>query len=81
MATSACSHLSVAIFPRYGGPDSLDLHLEAPKAYDVFEIVPKAPYLALLGDVGNIVSHKDDCLAFLTVQLNQFRDVLFVPRA
>ncbi|KAI0378372.1 Metallo-dependent phosphatase-like protein [Hypomontagnella monticulosa] len=56
-----------------------DLHLEAPKAYDVFEITPKAPYLALLGDIGNIVSHKDDCLAFLTQQLRQFRVVLFVP--
>ena len=56
-----------------------DLHSEAPKAYDVFKIIPKAPYLALLGDVGNIESHKDDCLAFLTLQLNQFRAVLFVP--
>ena len=56
-----------------------DLHLECPKAYDVFKIVPKAPYLALLGDMGNIASHKNDCLAFLTVQLNQFRAVLFVP--
>ncbi|KAL9098449.1 MAG: hypothetical protein Q9163_005893 [Psora crenata] len=56
-----------------------DLHLEAPKAYDIFDIVPKAPYLALLGDVGNIVAHKDDCLGFLTRQLNQFRAVLFVP--
>ena len=35
-----------------------DLHLDAPKAYDVFKIVPKAPYLALLGDVGNVVPHK-----------------------
>ncbi|MCJ1479071.1 hypothetical protein MMC13_007755 [Lambiella insularis] len=56
-----------------------DLHLEAPKAYDFFKIVPEAPYLALLGDIGNIVSHKEDCLAFLTLQLNQFRAVLFVP--
>ncbi|WYZ45778.1 hypothetical protein EsH8_IX_000003 [Colletotrichum jinshuiense] len=56
-----------------------DLHLEAPKAYDVFEITPKAPILALLGDVGNIAAHKDDCLAFLTHQLGQFRTVLFVP--
>ena len=56
-----------------------DLHLEAPKGYDMFEIVPKAPYLALLGDVGNITTHKDDYLAFLTLQLNQFRAVLFVP--
>ncbi|TVY24916.1 Uncharacterized protein LHYA1_G005837 [Lachnellula hyalina] len=50
-----------------------DLHLEAPKAYDVFNIIPKAPYLALLGDIGNVALHKDDCLAFLTRQLNQFR--------
>ena len=49
-----------------------DLHLEAPKAYDVFEIVPKAPYLALLGDVGNIASHKDDCLAILGCSLFSF---------
>ncbi len=56
-----------------------DLHLEAPKAYDFFKIVPKAPYLALLGDLGNIASHKDDCLAFLTLQLKQFRAVLLVP--
>ncbi|RMZ78131.1 hypothetical protein DV738_g3993, partial [Chaetothyriales sp. CBS 135597] len=56
-----------------------DLHLEAPKAYDIFEIVPKAPYLALLGDVGNVASHKDDYLAFLTLQLKNFRAVLFVP--
>lgn len=56
-----------------------DLHLEAPKAYDFVKIIPKAPYLALLGDVGNVVSHKNDLLDFLTVQLNQFRAVLFVP--
>lgn len=30
-----------------------DLHLEAKKAYDICEIAPKAPYLALLGDIGN----------------------------
>ncbi|KND87545.1 Uncharacterized protein TOPH_07816 [Tolypocladium ophioglossoides CBS 100239] len=56
-----------------------DLHLETPKAYDIFEIVPKAPYLALLGDIGNVVTHKDDCLGFLRKQLGQFRAVLFVP--
>lgn len=56
-----------------------DLHLESPKAYDIFDIVPRAPYLALLGDIGNIVAHKDDCLAFLTRQLKQFKAVLFVP--
>ena len=56
-----------------------DLHLEAPKSYDIFEILPKAPYLALLGDIGNAVSHQDDYLAFLTVQLRQFRVVMLVP--
>ncbi|KAI4150218.1 MAG: hypothetical protein LQ340_004214 [Diploschistes diacapsis] len=38
-----------------------------------------APYLALLGDVGNVALHKDDYLACLTLQLNLFRAVLFVP--
>ena len=56
-----------------------DLHLEAPKAYDVFKIVPVAPYLALLGDMGNVASHKDDYLSFLTLQLKNFRVVLLVP--
>lgn len=56
-----------------------DLHLEAPKSYDTFKIEPRAPYLALLGDIGNVASHKDDLLAFLTQQLKQFRAVLFVP--
>nr|POE49112.1 hypothetical protein CFP56_32262 [Quercus suber] len=56
-----------------------DLHLESPKAYDIFEIVPKAPYLALLGDIGNVVSHKEECLSFLNRQLEQFKAVLFVP--
>ncbi|KAK3316030.1 hypothetical protein B0H66DRAFT_275381 [Apodospora peruviana] len=56
-----------------------DLHLENPKGYDMFEIMPKAPYLALLGDIGNVAAHKHDFLAFLTVQLHQFAAVLFVP--
>ncbi|KAL2178292.1 Metallo-dependent phosphatase-like protein [Thermothelomyces heterothallicus CBS 202.75] len=56
-----------------------DLHLEAPKAYDVFEIEPKAPHLALLGDIGNVVAHKDDFLGFLTRQLRRFRTVMLVP--
>lgn len=55
------------------------LHLESPKVYDIFEITPKAPYLALLGDIGNVVPHKDDLFAFLTSQLKRFRVVLFVP--
>ncbi|KAF2217133.1 hypothetical protein CERZMDRAFT_32354 [Cercospora zeae-maydis SCOH1-5] len=55
-----------------------DLHLESPKAYDVYEITPKAPHLALLGDIGN-VSHKDEFLNFITSQLRQFQTVFFVP--
>ncbi|SPN97511.1 uncharacterized protein DNG_01025 [Cephalotrichum gorgonifer] len=55
-----------------------DLHLEAPKTY-IFEVVPRAPYLALLGDIGNTALHRDDYLAFLTRQLKQFRAVLLVP--
>ncbi|KLU85052.1 Ser/Thr protein phosphatase [Magnaporthiopsis poae ATCC 64411] len=56
-----------------------DLHLESPKGYDVFEIEPRAPYLALLGDIGTVGPHKAELLAFLTAQLRQFRAVLFVP--
>lgn len=56
-----------------------DIHLESQRAYDVFEITPSAPYLALLGDIGNVEKHKDEFLAFLTRQLIQFRAVLLVP--
>ncbi|ORY15330.1 Metallo-dependent phosphatase-like protein [Clohesyomyces aquaticus] len=56
-----------------------DLHLESPKAYDIYTIVPCAQHLALLGDIGTIAPHKSDFLAFLTRQLKQFHTVLFVP--
>ncbi|KAJ4394683.1 hypothetical protein N0V93_003902 [Gnomoniopsis smithogilvyi] len=56
-----------------------DLHLEISRSYEFFEIEPKAPILALLGDIGTIEKHKDECLAFLTRQLRQFTTVLFVP--
>jgi hypothetical protein len=53
-----------------------DLHLENPRAYDVFDIPPKAPYLALLGDIGSV---KDDGLfAFLETQLQKFQLVFFL---
>ncbi|KAH6886366.1 Metallo-dependent phosphatase-like protein [Thelonectria olida] len=55
-----------------------DLYLENPKVYDIYDIVPKAPYLALLGDIGNIVAHEDDYYEFLTRQLKQFRVVFLV---
>ncbi|KAF4627026.1 hypothetical protein G7Y89_g11130 [Cudoniella acicularis] len=47
-----------------------DIHLEAPKSYDVFEITPIAPYLALIGDVGCV---KDpEYFSFLEQQLSKF---------
>jgi len=56
-----------------------DLHLEYPQGYDTFEVVPVAPYLALLGDIGLVAIHKEDLSAFFTRMLRQFRAVLFVP--
>ncbi|KAH6652801.1 Metallo-dependent phosphatase-like protein [Truncatella angustata] len=55
-----------------------DLHLEAPKGYDVFEVTPKAPYLALLGDIGCIAKDYDDYANFLFTQLRQFKVVFLV---
>ncbi|BCS05933.1 hypothetical protein ALUC_10315A [Aspergillus luchuensis] len=53
-----------------------DLHLENPKAYDLFEIAPKAPYLALLGDIGNV--RDDGFLLFIEDQLRKFEIVFLV---
>ncbi|KAK8023634.1 Ser/Thr protein phosphatase superfamily [Apiospora rasikravindrae] len=55
-----------------------DLHLEAPKTYDIFEIIPKAPYLALLGDIGCLAKHYDEYTQFLLIQLRNFKAVLLV---
>lgn len=53
-----------------------DLHLESPSAYDVFDIEPQAPYLALLGDIGYV---KDEgFFHFLRKQLANFRIVFLV---
>lgn len=53
-----------------------DLHLESPAAYDSFEIEPKAPYLALLGDIGYV---KDaGFFDFLRKQLKAFQLVFLV---
>ncbi|KAI1352586.1 Ser/Thr protein phosphatase superfamily [Xylaria sp. FL0043] len=54
-----------------------DIHLESPKAYDIFEITPKAPYLALLGDVG-YVSHEQGYFDFLRRHLLKFRTIFLV---
>ncbi|PGH19836.1 hypothetical protein AJ80_03753 [Polytolypa hystricis UAMH7299] len=53
-----------------------DLHLETPAAYDIFTINPKAPYLALLGDIGYV---KDKgFLDFLRQQLQNFQIVFLL---
>ncbi|KAF9884660.1 hypothetical protein FE257_001353 [Aspergillus nanangensis] len=53
-----------------------DLHLETPAAYDVIDIDPQAPYLALLGDIGNV---KDaGFFSFITAQLSKFKIVFFL---
>ena len=53
-----------------------DLHLETPESYDIFEVIPSAPYLALLGDIGCV---KDSgYLEFITKQLSQFQIVFLL---
>lgn len=54
-----------------------DIHLESPKAYDIFEIVPRAPHLALLGDIG-YVFHKQEYFDFLRRHLLKFRTIFLV---
>lgn len=53
-----------------------DLHLEAPSAYDNYEIPPKAPILALLGDIGQACD--PGWIEFLERQLSIFHTVLLV---
>lgn len=53
-----------------------DLHLESPKAYDVYKITPSAPHLALLGDIGCVCD--PGYLTFLSAQIKQFRIVFHV---
>lgn len=53
-----------------------DLHLESPQAYDVFHIEPKAPYLALVGDIGYVKDR--GFFDFLRKQLRVFRVVFLV---
>src|ERR1700712_3903432 len=52
-----------------------DLHLETLKSYDVFEITPAAPYLALLGDIGCV--NDLGYFEFLEKQLPKFK-IVFV---
>lgn len=53
-----------------------DLHLETPKSYDIFEITPNSPYLALIVDIGCIKD--DEYLSFLEKQLSIFELVFLV---
>jgi hypothetical protein len=53
-----------------------DLHLENPSAYDVFNICPRAPYLALLGDIGVVADA--GLFTFIKTQLAQFEVVFFL---
>lgn len=53
-----------------------DLHLETPASYDLFDIPVQAPFLALLGDIGNV---KDDgFFGFLKAQLRKFQVVFLL---
>lgn len=53
-----------------------DLHLETPQAYEIFEIIPTAPHLALLGDIGCV---KDtNYLDFIKNQLSNFQTVFLL---
>lgn len=53
-----------------------DLHLEAPSAYDIFDIPRSAPNLALLGDVGNV--RDKGFFPFVQAQLCKFRTVFLL---
>ncbi|KAK4196861.1 hypothetical protein QBC40DRAFT_4390 [Triangularia verruculosa] len=61
-----------------------DLHLEVSPSthgpeygYSTFHITPRAPYLALLGDIG-LVAQPDALRQFLLTQLGQFKIVFFL---
>ena len=43
-----------------------------------FEITLRAPHLALLGDIGNVVKHKAQLFEFLSCRLHNFCTVFFV---
>ncbi|MCJ1366316.1 hypothetical protein MMC16_005444 [Acarospora aff. strigata] len=53
-----------------------DLHLETPKSYDIFDITPTAPYLALIGDIGCLKDN--DYIPFIERQLPKFRVVFLL---
>ncbi|RYO94517.1 hypothetical protein DL766_003120 [Monosporascus sp. MC13-8B] len=49
------------------------------QAYDAFEITPRAPYLALLGDIGNVVRDREEYAGFSLEQLAKIEAVPPVP--
>lgn len=53
-----------------------DLHLESPSAYDIYDVNPQAPYLALLGDIGYV--RDAGFFQFLQKQLSNFRIVFLI---
>ncbi|KAI1463141.1 calcineurin-like phosphoesterase [Daldinia caldariorum] len=55
-----------------------DLHLEAYDTYADFEIPPRSPYLALLGDIGCVKKDEGKYLSFLSRQLANFRVVFLI---
>ncbi|CAK7262748.1 hypothetical protein SEPCBS119000_000141 [Sporothrix epigloea] len=56
-----------------------DLHLEIHDDYATYNIEPRAPVLALLGDIGLVASHRLALAGFLARHLRRFKVVLFVP--
>ncbi|ETS81036.1 hypothetical protein PFICI_06038 [Pestalotiopsis fici W106-1] len=55
-----------------------DLHLERPEDFEHLTITPKAPNLALLGNIGRLVQMARYYFNFLTTQLLQFKTVFLV---
>ncbi len=74
VTTSSCAPPRNLNLPKIQLQILSDLHLEAPAAYDTFEITPRGPVLALLGDIGR----DPGWIQFLERQLSLFRTVLLV---
>lgn len=53
-----------------------DLHLETPASYDLFDIPAQAPFLALLGDIGNVTD--EGFFQFLENLLRKFQTVFLL---
>lgn len=53
-----------------------DLHLESCNGYDIFQVDPQAPYLALVGDIGYV--KEEGFFEFLRIHIKLFRIVFLV---